>query len=125
MQNGRPEGPLPQPLPLPVMLTETTDPTTRELAFAAQRYGKAAQRDPGDFEAVYNHGLALQELALRAGSSRKEQQDLLIQVTLFRCCRLWQESFSNIRVGLDPQTKQQHHKSIPMVTASNLPESSW
>ena len=88
---------MPQPLLLPVLLTETTDPTTRELAFAAQRYGKAAQRDPGDFEAVYNHGLALQELALRAGSSRKEQQELLIQVTFIRCCRLWQGSFSKIQ----------------------------
>ena len=71
---------MPQPVPLPIHLSDTADHTIRELAFAAQRYGKAAQRDPEDFEAVYNHGLALQELALRSGNSRNEQQKLLTQV---------------------------------------------
>lgn len=52
----------------------------RELTLAAQRYGRAGQRDPGDFEAIYNHGLALQELALRSNSSRPQQELLLRQV---------------------------------------------
>lgn len=67
-------------VPLPINVGEATDLGTRELAYAAQRYGKAARRDATDFEAVYNHGLALQELALRAVDSRQEQLGLLEQV---------------------------------------------
>lgn len=59
---------------------KSADHSTRELAFAAQRYAKAAQKNPADFESVYNHGLALQELASRMASSRTEQMRLLEQV---------------------------------------------
>lgn len=75
----------PQPVPLPIKLTESTDLSTRELAYAAQRYGKAAQRDSQDFDAVYNYGLALQELALRSTTSRQEQLALLQQVLVSPC----------------------------------------
>lgn len=70
----------PQPAPLPLQLASVEDVSVRELAFAAQRYNRLAQREPDDFEAVYNHGLALQELALRATASRHEQLQLLQQV---------------------------------------------
>lgn len=69
--------------PLPIQLTETKDPQVRELAFAAQKYGAASVRDPGDFEAIYNHGLALQELALRCSETRENQEILLRQVNSF------------------------------------------
>ena len=59
---------------------KSADHSTRELAFAAQRYAKAAQKNPSDFESVYNHGLALQELASRMASSRTEQMQLLEKV---------------------------------------------
>lgn len=62
------------------LLTEAAEPAVRELAWAAQRYAEAAEADGSDFESVYNHGLTLQELALRAGSSREEQLELLQQV---------------------------------------------
>ena len=40
---------------------------------------QATQRDPGDFDAVYNHGLALQELASRITASGADQMRLLTQ----------------------------------------------
>ena len=81
---GAAAAPAHAPLPL-----KSADPTTRELALAAQRFARAAKRQPGDFEAVYNHGLALQELATRAGASRAEQLRLLAEA---RCT--WPASFS-------------------------------
>lgn len=51
----------------------------RELALAAQRYAAAAAADAADYEAVYNHGLALQELATRAGGSPSRHFQLLTQ----------------------------------------------
>ena len=72
---GAAAAPAHAPLPL-----KSADPTTRELALAAQRFARAAKRQPDDFEAVYNHGLALQELATRAGASRAEQLRLLAEV---------------------------------------------
>ena len=65
---------------------KSADHSTRELAFAAQRYAKAAQRNSFDFEAIYNHGLALQELASRVTSSRDEQMRLLQQVLPSSLC---------------------------------------
>lgn len=70
----------PRTWPLPAGLAENKDPQVRELAFAAQKYGAAGIKDPGDFEAIYNHGLALQELALRCSGSRESQEHLLRQV---------------------------------------------
>ena len=63
---------------------KSADHSTRELAFAAQRYAKAAQKNPSDFESIYNHGLALQELASRMASSRTEQMQLLEKVNTGR-----------------------------------------
>ena len=71
---GMATAPAHAPLPL-----KSADPVTRELALAAQRFARAAQRQPGDFEAVYNHGLALQELGARASASRTEQLRLLAE----------------------------------------------
>ncbi|CAL8468113.1 g7652 [Coccomyxa elongata] len=71
-------GSAPQPQMIPISV-KSADHSTRELAFAAQRYAKAAQRNSADFEAIYNHGLALQELASRVTSSRDEQMRLLQQ----------------------------------------------
>ena len=75
---------------------KSADHSTRELAFAAQRYAKAAQKDPSDYESVYNHGLALQELASRMAASRTEQMQLLEKVrsplfysNLSRCSASW------------------------------------
>ncbi len=68
---------------------KSADHSTRELAFAAQRYAKAAQKDPSDYESVYNHGLALQELASRMASSRTEQMQLLQQVRPHALWVLW------------------------------------
>lgn len=67
--------------PLPVQFKETKDPQVRELVLAAQKYGAAGLLDPGDFEAVYNHGLALQELALRYSETRENQEILLRQAS--------------------------------------------
>jgi hypothetical protein len=87
----------PRAAPLPFQLTDITDPVVRELALAAQRYGRAGQRDPGDFEAIYNHGLALQELALRSNSSRPHQELLLRQVrqALLLLCQVFQNANAN------------------------------
>jgi hypothetical protein len=52
----------------------------RELAVAAERYAEAAANNADDFEAVYNHGLALQELATRSGNDRQLQYRLLKEV---------------------------------------------
>ncbi|KAK9803421.1 hypothetical protein WJX72_010561 [[Myrmecia] bisecta] len=73
------EGQLPAVHPTPVQVPEGADHHVRELAFAAQRYAKAAQRDTADFDAVYNHGLALQELATRLGAAPSDQLRLLNQ----------------------------------------------
>ena len=67
---------------LPVPLPDSADSGLKELAAAAQRYGQAASKSPGDYDAVYNHGLALQELATRLGSSQGDQLRLLLQVSL-------------------------------------------
>ena len=69
-------------VPLPIQLEDNTDPAIRELAYAAQKYGRLAAVDPSDSDAIYNHGLALQELALRASTSRTDQEKLLQQVSL-------------------------------------------
>ena len=79
---GAAAAPAHAPLPL-----KSADPVTRELALAAQRFARAAQRQPGDFEACYNHGLALQELAVRAGVSRAEQLRLLAEARARRAAR--------------------------------------
>ena len=70
---------MPRVQPIPVAL-QGAEPSVRELALAAQRYAKATQQDGGDFEAVYNHGLALQELATHV-SDRSEQLRLLSQAS--------------------------------------------
>ena len=80
LQQGYEDEVGPRTLPLPIEIAHTKDPHVRELAFAAQKYGAAGLRDPGDFEAIYNHGLALQELALRCSGSRENQEFLLRQV---------------------------------------------
>lgn len=80
-------GSAPQPQMIPISV-KSADHSTRELAFAAQRYAKAAQRNSADFEAIYNHGLALQELASRVTSSRDEQTRLLQQV-IFSFSPMW------------------------------------
>ena len=69
-------------MPLPGRLRETKDPHIRELILAAQGYETAGMLDPGDFEAVYNHGLALQELALRCTETRENQEIMFRQVRL-------------------------------------------
>lgn len=73
--------PLPPPqLPAPAIdLPASADADTRELAVAAQRYAEAASEDAADFEAVYNHGLALQELATRSSSDPVRHFQLLTQ----------------------------------------------
>lgn len=58
-------------------LVASADAGTRELAVAAERYAEAAANNADDFEAVYNHGLALQELATRSGNDRQLQYRLL------------------------------------------------
>ena len=70
---------------LPFPLPDSADAGLKELAAAAQRYGHAAQEAPGDYDAVYNHGLALQELATRLSSSQADQLKLLSQVRQAQC----------------------------------------
>lgn len=72
----------PVPVPLPVQLEDNADAVIRELAYAAQKYGRMAAVDPSNSDAIYNHGLALQELALRASTSRTDQEKLLQQVLM-------------------------------------------
>ncbi len=67
--------------PPPIELPPGADSGTRELAAAAQRYAAAAAANATDYEAVYNHGLALQELATRAGGGKPQQFQLLSQVS--------------------------------------------
>ena len=98
--NAPEQGPL-------ALLTEAAEPAVRELAWAAQRYAAAAEADENDFESVYNHGLTLQELALKAGSSQEEQLELLKQVlNPHTCdlqppqtCNVWNRCASNPRWG--------------------------
>ena len=76
-------------MPLPWSLPANADAGLKDLAAAAQRYGQAADAAPGDYDAVYNHGLALQELATRLGSSQADQLALLSQVSAKRHAGLW------------------------------------
>ncbi|KAK9806699.1 hypothetical protein WJX73_010014 [Symbiochloris irregularis] len=62
-----------------IPLPEGADINLKELAAAAQRYSQLAAEAPEDYDSVYNHGLALQELAARLGSAQAEQLQLLQQ----------------------------------------------
>jgi hypothetical protein len=52
----------------------------RELAFAARQYAVATAEDPGDYDALYNHGLVLQELSGRLPAASADQATMLKQV---------------------------------------------
>ena len=52
---------------------------------AAAALWQAAAREPGDFEATYNHALALQELASHTVNRADEQMQLLQQVRFATC----------------------------------------
>lgn len=52
----------------------------RELAFAARQYAVATAEDPCDYDALYNHGLVLQELSGRLPAASADQATMLKQV---------------------------------------------
>lgn len=52
----------------------------RELAFAARQYAVATATNPGDYDALYNNGLVLQELSGRLPAGSSEQAGMLRQV---------------------------------------------
>jgi hypothetical protein len=66
--------------PLLAQLSEDPDLTCRELSFAARQYEVATAQAPGDYDALYNHGLVLQELSGRLPAASKEQAMILRQV---------------------------------------------
>lgn len=61
-------------------LAEDADLHVRELAFAARQYAVATADNPTDYDALYNHGLVLQELSGRLPAGSAEQAGLLRQV---------------------------------------------
>eukprot|EP00877_Chromochloris_zofingiensis_P000186 jgi/Chrzof1/10168/Cz04g31140.t1 len=60
-------------------LAEDADLHVRELAFAARQYATAIAEDPHDYDALYNHGLVLQELSNKLPGASKEQVQFLRQ----------------------------------------------
>lgn len=76
--------------------TEELDYHIRELAFAAKQYAGATADNPNDFDALYHHGLVLQELAsklqdwdAKTGSTQTEQISFLQQA-----CQLYQSALN-------------------------------
>ena len=61
-------------------LSEDPDLHVRELAFAARQYAVAKASSPGDYDALYNHGLVLQELSGRLPAGSTDQASMLRQV---------------------------------------------
>eukprot|EP00882_Tetradesmus_deserticola_P029949 GHRQ01033586.1.p1 GENE.GHRQ01033586.1~~GHRQ01033586.1.p1 ORF type:complete len:292 (+),score=102.29 GHRQ01033586.1:299-1174(+) len=69
-------GRLPAPLSA---LAEDSDLHLRELAFAARQYAVATAEQPDDYDALYNHGLVLQELSGKLQPASAEQAAMLRQ----------------------------------------------
>jgi len=65
-------------------LSEDPDLHVRELAFAARQYAVATAENPRDYDALYNHGLVLQELSGRLPAASAEQAAMLRQVCVQR-----------------------------------------
>lgn len=63
-------------------LSEDPDLHVRELAFAARQYAVATAENPKDYDALYNHGLVLQELSGRLPAASADQASMLRQVSL-------------------------------------------
>lgn len=61
-------------------LAEDPDLHVRELAFAALQYALATAENPAHFDALYNHGLVLQELSSKLPAASAEQASMLRQV---------------------------------------------
>jgi hypothetical protein len=61
-------------------LAEDADLHVRELAFAARQYAVATAEQPDDYDALYNHGLVLQELSGKLQQASAEQAAMLRQV---------------------------------------------
>jgi hypothetical protein len=61
-------------------LAEDSDLHVRELAFAARQYAVATAEQPDDYDALYNHGLVLQELSGKLQQASAEQAAMLRQV---------------------------------------------
>ena len=68
--SAAPTGPL-------AALSEDPDLHVRELALAARQYAAALATTPGDYDALYNHGLVLQELSGRLPAASPEQAAFL------------------------------------------------
>jgi hypothetical protein len=64
-------------------LAEDADLHVRELAFAARQYEVATAEQPDDYDALYNHGLVLQELSGKLQQASAEQAAMLRQVRRF------------------------------------------
>lgn len=60
-------------------LAQDQDLHVRELAFAARQYATALSRSPDDYDALYNHGLVLQELSGRLEAASSDQISFLRQ----------------------------------------------
>eukprot|EP00879_Flechtneria_rotunda_P021099 GHRR01022228.1.p1 GENE.GHRR01022228.1~~GHRR01022228.1.p1 ORF type:complete len:452 (+),score=168.60 GHRR01022228.1:388-1743(+) len=69
-------GKLPAPLD---QLSEDSDLHVRELAFAARQYTVATAENPADYDALYNHGVLLQELSGKLPAASADQTALLRQ----------------------------------------------
>ncbi len=61
-------------------LAEDSDLHIRELAYAARQYATATAENCQDYDALYNHGLVLQELAGKLASGCADQVAFLRQV---------------------------------------------
>lgn len=67
-------------------LAEDSDLHVRELAFAARQYAVATAEQPTDFNALYNHGLVLQELSTKLPAASADQAAMLRQVRTAQAC---------------------------------------
>ncbi len=70
-------------------LTLDQDLHVRELAFAAFQYAATTAEHPNDYDALYNHGLVLQELSGRMPTSSADQIGLLRQVSFAVALMTW------------------------------------
>lgn len=80
----------------------SSDLQTRELAFAAKQYSSCCTASPNDsnYDTLYNHGLVLQELAVRLVSGSPDQVVMLQEVRSRHDCGFIHKMLTNFGVKI-------------------------